>query len=236
MKYWKGSNGDFVVDADTHEEAVAAIERRILAGVVPVLEVEEVDMTYEEAKGYGTLEEPEGPWVAVEVYGLLTQGAHIFWKLEEAVKWWENYTGFKYEEGLYDEDGNCLSDDYDQTKIFTIGTYVPPLDDNFEKPEGIVILPPFYTKVMRDKWILGLKEKLGGIKLLVNQKVVSRPGPPGFDTVYATNIAWIVSWTPYEKSEDFPEVLLDPAVESWKRRLPQDIESALKAGAIDLRG
>ncbi|MCK4697283.1 MAG: hypothetical protein KAT53_03135, partial [Dehalococcoidia bacterium] len=186
------------------------------------------DMTYEEAKGYGTLEEPEGPWVAVEVYGLLTQGAHIFWKLGEAVKWWENYTGFNYEEGLYDEDGNCLSDDYDQTKIFTIGTYVPPLDDNFEKPEGIVILPPFYTKLMRDKWIQGLKTKLGGIKLLVNQKLVSRPGPPGFDTVYATDIAWIISWKPYENESD-------EVIERWKRGLPLDIEPALKAGAIDLR-
>ena len=121
MPYYKGTCGDYVVEADTHEEAVAAIDRRKLAGVVPVLEVEEVEMTCEEAKEYGTLEEPEGPWVAVEVYGLLTQGAHIFWTLKEAIAWWENYTGFNYEEGLYDEDGNCLSDDYDQTKIFTLG-------------------------------------------------------------------------------------------------------------------
>jgi len=110
---------------------------------------------------------------------------------------------------------------------------------NFEKPEGIVILPPFYTKEMRDKWIQGLKTNLGGIKLLVNQKVVSRPGPPGFDTVYATDIAWIISWKPYKENVDYPEdeaVLLDPDVESWYRRLPRTIESALKAGAIDLRG
>jgi len=110
--------------------------------------------------------------------------------------------------------------------------------ESFEKIEGIVILPPFYTKEMRDKWIQGLKTKLGGIKLLVNQKVVSRPGPPGFETVYATDIAWIISWKPYEESEGFPEdeaVLLDPDIESWNRRLPRTIESALKAGAIDLR-
>ena len=185
-------------------------------------------MTYEEAKDYGTLEEPEGPWIGVEVYGLLTQGAHIFWKLKEAIAWWENYTGFNYEKGLYDKDGNCLSEDYDQTKIFTKGTYVPPLNDNFEKPEGIVILPPFYTKVMRDKWVQGLKTKLGGIKLMVNQKLVSRDGPPGFETVYATSIAWIINWKPYEDEDE-------AAQDKWTRGLHLDLESALKAGAIDLR-
>uniref|UniRef100_A0A6M3M1B8 Uncharacterized protein n=1 Tax=viral metagenome TaxID=1070528 RepID=A0A6M3M1B8_9ZZZZ len=120
MKYWKGTNGDFVVEADTHEEAVKAIERRILAGVVPVLEVEEVDMTYEEAKGYGTLEEPEGPWIAVEVYGLLVQDAHIFWKGDEAEAWFKKYTEGLTPETLYDENG-CVNEDYDQCKIFTKG-------------------------------------------------------------------------------------------------------------------
>ncbi len=120
MKYYKGTCGDFVVEADNHEEAVKAIERRIVAGKVPVLEVEEVDMTYEEAKDYGTLEEPKGPWVGVEVYGLLVQGARIFWSAEEAEKWFEKYTGLKYGT-LYDEDGNCVNDDYDQTKIFVLG-------------------------------------------------------------------------------------------------------------------
>uniref|UniRef100_A0A6M3LTN1 Uncharacterized protein n=1 Tax=viral metagenome TaxID=1070528 RepID=A0A6M3LTN1_9ZZZZ len=228
MPFWKGTNGDFVVEADTHEEAVKAIERRILAGIVPLLSVEEVDMEPSEAEGYGTLEEPEGPWVAVEVYGLIVQDVHIFWKLDEAIAWWENYTGLKYGT-LYDEDGNCVNDDYDQTKIFTVGAYVPPIDDNFEKPEGIVILPPFYDKVMRDKWIQGLKTKLGGIKLLVNQKLIWREGPPGFETVHGTNVAWIVSWKPYEDEGD-------DVIEKWKRQLPQDIEPALKAGAIDLRG
>ncbi|KKL12405.1 hypothetical protein LCGC14_2536060 [marine sediment metagenome] len=229
MPYYKGTNGDFVVQADTHEEAVAAIDRRILAGNVPVLEVEEVDMTYEEAKGYGTLEEPEGPWIAVEVYGLLTQGAHIFWKLDEAIAWWEKYTGFNYEKGLYDENGHCLNDDYDQTKIFTVGVWVRPLPDNFEKPEGIAILPGHYDKIARDKWIYRLKEKLGGSKLLVNQKLVSRDGPPGFETVYATNVAWIINWKPYEDEDE-------AAQDKWTRGLHLDLESALKAGAIDLRG
>jgi len=120
MPYWKGTNGDFVIEADTYEEAVAAIDRRILASNVPVLEVEEVDMTRAEAEGYGTLEEPEGPWVGVEVYGLLVQGAHIFWTREEAEEWFEKYTGLKYGT-LYDEDGQCVNDDYDQCKIFTLG-------------------------------------------------------------------------------------------------------------------
>ncbi len=174
---------------------------------------------------------------------------------------------------------------------------------SFEKPEGIVILPPFYTEEMRDKWIQGLKANLGGIKLLVNQRLISQPGSSGAwvedlntseykgegerysfrkiqpsvaderaealtkkfheenpeynekarfmvgapkdkkkdfgiyfvdiasdhspksETVYATDIAWIVSWK--AKGE---------GGERWKRTLPLDIESALKAGAIDLRG
>ncbi len=179
---------------------------------------------------------------------------------------------------------------------------------SFEKPEGIVILPPFYyDKEMRDKWIQGLKRKLGGIKLLVSQKPVSRklvaraewkedfntseyeggggrysfrkirpsvaderaealtkkfhkenPGYinekaryivgapkdeekdfgiyfvdiasddlPKFETVY--EISWLVSWKPHENESS-------EAIEKWKRGLPLDIESALKAGAIDLRG
>jgi len=121
MKYYKGTNGDFVVEADDHEEAVKAIDRRILAGKVPLLEVEEVDMSPDEAEDYGTLEEPEGPWVGVEVYGLIVQGVHIFWKEDDAVKWWETYTGLVYGT-LYDEDGNCVDEDYDQTKIFALGT------------------------------------------------------------------------------------------------------------------
>ena len=178
---------------------------------------------------------------------------------------------------------------------------------SFEKPEGIVILPPFYDKEMRDKWIQGLKTKLEGIKLLVNQKLVSRTldaraawiedfntskyesdggrysfrkirpsvaderaealtkkfhkenpeyinekaryivgAPkdeekdfgiyfvdnasddfPKFDTVY--EIAWLVSWKPHENESS-------EVIEKWKRSLPLDIESALKADAIDLRG
>ena len=227
MKYWKGTLGDYVVNADTHEEAVEAINRRILAGIVPILDVEEVEMEPSEAEDYGTLGEPEGPWVGVEVYGLIVTEAHIFWKEDEAVKWWEDYTELKYGT-LYDENGRCVNDDYDQTKIFTMGTHVPPLDDNFEKPEGIVILPSWYTKVQRDKWIQGLKTKLGGIKLLVNQKLISQTGPPGFETIYATNVAWIISWKPHENESG-------DAIEKWQRQLPRDIGPALKAGAIDLR-
>jgi len=118
--YYRGTNGDFVVEADSYEEAVKAIERRMLAGKVPLLEVEEVDMAPDEAEDYGTLEEPEGPWVGVEVYGLIVQDVHIFLKEEEAVKWWESYTGLEYGT-LYDEDGNCVDEDYDQTKIFALG-------------------------------------------------------------------------------------------------------------------
>ncbi len=228
MPYWKGTNGDFVVEADTHEEAVAAIDRRILAGNVPVLEVEEVEMTYEEAKGYGTLEEPEGPWVFIESDGGVVGGVQIFFTEEEAEKAFEAYTGMKDGE-LYDEHGQCTNNDYDQCKVLTLGTYVKPLDDNFEKPEGIVILPGFYDKIARTKWIQGLKIKLGGIRLLVNQKLVSRDGPPGFDTVYATNIAWIINWKPYEDEDE-------AAQDKWARGLHLDLESALKAGAIDLRG
>ena len=231
MKYYRGTCGDFVVKADNHDEAVKAINRRILAGKVPLLEVGEVDMDPTEAEGYGALEEPEGPWVAVEVYGLLVQDTHIFWTTEEAEEWFKKYTGYDYNEWIQNarEGNEPLDLEYDQCTIFTKGTFIPPLDDSFEKPEGIVILPPFYTKLMRDKWIHGLKTKLGGIKLLVNQKLVSRPGPPGFDTVYATDIAWLVSWKPYEDESE-------EVIERWKRGLPLDIEPALKAGAIDLRG
>ena len=228
MPYYKGTNGDFVVEADTYDEAVAAIDRRILAGNVPVLEVEEVDMTFEEAEGYGTLEEPEGPYVFIESDGGVVGGVQIFFTEEEADKAFEAYTGMKDDE-LYDEHGQCTNNDYDQCKVLTLGTYVKPLDDNFEKPEGIVILPGFYPKIARDKWIYGLKKKLGGIQLLVNQKLVSRDGPPGFDTVYATNIAWIINWKPYENENDEARM-------EWSRTIPLDIASALDAGAIDLRG
>jgi len=121
MKYYKGTCGDFVVEADSHEEAIKAIERRFRAGNVPLLEVEEVDMDLTEAEGYGTLEEPEGPWVAVEVYGLLVQDVHIFWTAEEAEEWFENYTEGLTPETLYDEHGNCVNNDYDQCKIFALG-------------------------------------------------------------------------------------------------------------------
>jgi len=119
MKYYKGTCGDFVVKADNYDEGVKAINRRILAVNVPLLAVEEVDMDPAEAEGYGTLEEPKGPWVGVEVYGLLVQGVHIFWKEDEAEAWFKKYTGFEY--GKLYVDGECMNDDYDQTSIFTLG-------------------------------------------------------------------------------------------------------------------
>ena len=73
-----------------------------------------------EAEDYGTLGEPEGPWIAVEVYGLLVQDAHIFWKEAEAEDWFKVYTEGLTPETLYDENG-CVNEDYDQCKIFTKG-------------------------------------------------------------------------------------------------------------------
>lgn len=121
MSYYKGTCGDFVVKADNYDEGVKAINRRILAGNVPLLEVEEVDMDPAEAEGYGTLEEPEGPWVGVEVLGLIVQDVHIFWTEEEANEWFKIFTEGLTPETLYDERGNCVNNEYDQCKIFPIG-------------------------------------------------------------------------------------------------------------------
>lgn len=103
--------------------------------------------------------------------------------------------------------------------------------ENFVKREGIVILPPNWNNEQRKQWILELKEKLGGIKLLVNQKMVSQLGPPGFDYTYATDIAWLISWKPVDDNDP-----LTFNIEAWQRQLPRDIGPALEAGAIDLRG
>jgi len=59
--------------------------------------------------------------IGVEVYGLLVQGVHIFLSIEEAEKWFKEYTGLEHGT-LYDEDNSC-DDDYDQTKIFTLEGY-----------------------------------------------------------------------------------------------------------------
>lgn len=122
MRYWKGTTGDYVVQADNYEDAVKFIDRRILAGVVPILSVEEVDMEPSEAEDYGTLGEPEGPWIGIEVLGLLVQGAHIFWKEEDAEEWFKEFTEGLTPDTLYDEDGNCVNDEYDQCKIFTLAS------------------------------------------------------------------------------------------------------------------
>ena len=57
--------------------------------------------------------------IGVEVYGLLVQGVHIFLSEEEAEKWFKKYTGLEHGT-LYDEEGQCVDDEYDQTKIFLI--------------------------------------------------------------------------------------------------------------------
>lgn len=58
-------------------------------------------------------------WVGVEVYGLIIQDVHLFANREDAVAWWEEYTEIKYGT-LYDENGECIAPDYDETKIFVV--------------------------------------------------------------------------------------------------------------------
>ena len=93
---------------------------------------------------------------------------------------------------------------------------------------GIALLPPDFTKERIDVWVLGLKERLGGIKLLVNKKMLWREGPPGFSIVYGTNEAWRVAWKPYEDED------LNARAE-WSKTLPLTLEDAINAGAVDLR-
>jgi hypothetical protein len=57
--------------------------------------------------------------VGVEVCGLIVQDVHIFLSEDEAEKWFKEYTGLEYGT-LYDEQGECVDDEYDQTKIFTL--------------------------------------------------------------------------------------------------------------------
>jgi len=100
---------------------------------------------------------------------------------------------------------------------------MPPFEN-----EGVVLLPPQFTREQINVWILGLKEKLGGIPLLVNKKMLWREGPPGFEITYGTNLAWRISWKPYEN--EGPD-----AQEAWSRTLPLTLEDAFEAGAVDLR-
>ncbi len=59
-------------------------------------------------------------WVGVEAFGGIVTDVHLFPTEEEAETWFEEYTGIDYADGLYDEDGNCKNEDYDQTKIFVL--------------------------------------------------------------------------------------------------------------------
>jgi hypothetical protein len=59
-------------------------------------------------------------WVGVEVYGLIVQDAHIFTTGEEADDWFTTWTEGLTPETLYDDDGNCVNEDYDQNKIFVV--------------------------------------------------------------------------------------------------------------------
>lgn len=94
--------------------------------------------------------------------------------------------------------------------------------------EGIAILPLRFTREEIDNWLHGLKERLGGIPLLVNKKKLWVKGPPGFEYTYGTDIAWRIAWKPYE-NEDLN------ARTVWSRTLPLTLEDALEAGAVDLR-
>uniref|UniRef100_A0A6M3M2A0 Uncharacterized protein n=1 Tax=viral metagenome TaxID=1070528 RepID=A0A6M3M2A0_9ZZZZ len=93
---------------------------------------------------------------------------------------------------------------------------------------GIVLLPPDYSKEQRDHWLMALKERLGGIKILVSQKLLSIPGPPGFTYVFATGIAWRVAWKPYTGQTQAER-------ERWNRKLPLTLGDSIRTGAVDLR-
>lgn len=119
MPYYKGVMGDIVVEEDNHEEAVKAMYRRFVAGEVPLLTVEEVSMTLDEAAEYETLEDPKGPWVAVGVLGLLVDEVQIFWTEKEAKDWFKEYTNYDYDEWI--QSNEPLDLEYDQCKIFVLG-------------------------------------------------------------------------------------------------------------------
>ena len=132
MPYYKAELADIVVEADTKEEGEKKIFK-LLFDEWPVLSVEEVhrhpdrdeDERREIEYWQGLLEKIEDTledtsmWVGVEVYGLMVQGVYLFTTEKEGYDWYEDYTGFKLGT-LYDEHGNCLDKDYDQTKLFCI--------------------------------------------------------------------------------------------------------------------
>lgn len=51
-KYWKAVFGDIILIADSQEDANRQLDDKIAAGEVPILSVEEVSMTDEEAREY----------------------------------------------------------------------------------------------------------------------------------------------------------------------------------------
>jgi len=59
-------------------------------------------------------------YVATEVYDLVIQDIHLFSSEEEADEWFKEYTGLDYGT-LYDEHGECVKKEYDETKIFILG-------------------------------------------------------------------------------------------------------------------
>jgi len=60
--------------------------------------------------------------IGVEVYDLVIQDVHIFLSEEEAETWFKEYTGLDHGT-LYDEHGQCVKDEYDQTKLFVLEGY-----------------------------------------------------------------------------------------------------------------
>jgi len=132
MPYYKAELADIVVEAKDQKEANEKF-LKLVFDKVPILSAEEVhrypekyDDDRDEIKFWQdlldkieeTLEDTV-MWVAVEVYGLIVQGVHLITTKKEAEDWYEEYTGFKLGT-LYDEHGNCLDEDYDQTKIFCV--------------------------------------------------------------------------------------------------------------------
>ena len=72
------------------------------------------------------------------------------------------------------------------------------------------------------------EKKRRPLKLLVNQKLLWTPGPPGFDVVFGNSVAWRIAWRPFKGETKAQQ-------DAWSRTLPLDLKSSLEAGAIDLR-
>ena len=109
-----------------------------------------------------------------------------------------------------------------------------PKNSESDPKSGTAIFSPNMSNTEYTNFMLKIKEKLGGIKILGCKKLDSgefTPGPPGFSTIYATGgggIAYIVSWKPYDGETESDKA-------NWMRTLPQTVGEALKRGAKDLR-